>query len=115
MGKLDEQRADFRNALAESIAEELQGLVNSKSKKVQVRTWVRFNREGPMGGVSAQVTAAVDIDGTVYPVTINVYCDDNIARHVEAMVEQDRENDRLREMLGFTGPNNLPTGEAEES
>lgn len=60
--------------------------------KVKVVKVVKDN-SGPLGGVSTQIIAFVEIDGHFVPVAINVYSDSNIDASARQLIEEFRRNE----------------------
>lgn len=67
----------------------------------QVKTWVRHDHVGPLGGISSQVIAAVEVDGHVVPITVAVYSDDRIADLLDTVLTEEQQDDELRKRLGW--------------
>lgn len=65
----------------------------------------KLDRTGPMGGVSSQLSFWVEDGEDIHPVTVNVYCDDNIEQSLLAEIrlerrEQERRRQVRAEVLG---------------
>lgn len=64
------------------------------------RVWFDYDREGPMGGLSTQVSGYMELeDGSIAPFAINVYSDHNIERAMQAKLDDEERQRKLRERL----------------
>jgi hypothetical protein len=89
--------ADTRQKIADAVAAALTPDLGVK------KTWQVDAIRGPMGGVSAQVTGVVEVEGDLMPFVVSVYSDPSIDAKIVARLEQarrDREvNESYRELL----------------
>lgn len=89
------EQVEVRTALADIIKEAVE------TKYGKCRTWVETETVGPLGGVSAKVLGAVEYNGVIVPFAIQVYSDDRIADALNEQLDEDAENDALRNRLGW--------------
>lgn len=83
------------------VTEELHGVLAEldEVKKLEVQ----HESRGPLGGLSSQLAAWIELDGELHPVLVNVYCDDRVkdklVADAEAKVAESEERARIRKLV----------------
>lgn len=101
-GETTDTQAEVREFVGEHVAGfmlELEGID-------EIEVFGSNPTVGPYGGRSQQILAALEWDGELQIVAINVYCDDAIKKHLTTILEaaeaKRKEDNKLRKLMRKT-------------
>lgn len=99
----EELRSDAKGIVQNAVQKAMLELESLELGRIKhVRTWVEADVRGPLGEVSHQVVAALEIDGQVVPITVAIYSDDRIGDLLENVLDEEQEQAELKKRLGWT-------------